>query len=72
MRFAQKSLKCMNCKTSLPPDRTTLCIHCESKEAELYGRTMLQVCAWTPVLNLRHQAPCRSISCSDHHSVAYR
>lgn len=44
MRFAQKTLKCLNCKTALPSDRTTLCIHCESKEAEIYGKSMLQVC----------------------------
>lgn len=43
MRFAQKIVKCMNCKTALPSDRTTLCVHCESKEPEIYGKTVLQV-----------------------------
>lgn len=36
MKFAHKSLKCMNCKSKLPAGRATLCEHCDGKEAEVY------------------------------------
>jgi hypothetical protein len=42
MKFAQKTLKCMGCKTALPPGKATLCEHCADKEAEIYVKCLKQ------------------------------
>ncbi len=40
MAFATKKLKCMACKTPLPDGETTLCSHCQPREAEIYRRQL--------------------------------
>lgn len=44
MMFAVKKLKCLGCKTPIPEtEKSTLCVHCAPREAEIYTQKALEV-----------------------------
>ncbi|KAM3570512.1 hypothetical protein VYU27_007436, partial [Nannochloropsis oceanica] len=46
MMFAVKKLKCLGCKTPIPEtEKSTLCLHCRPREAEIYTQKALEVAA---------------------------
>ncbi|KAK9824535.1 hypothetical protein WJX72_011160 [[Myrmecia] bisecta] len=43
MKFAKVRLSCLGCKATLPPGETSLCKHCQTKEAEIYQKMLTNV-----------------------------
>ena len=41
MRFAQKRLTCLGCRAPLGKGEATVCVHCRSREGDIYSKALL-------------------------------